>query len=82
MFIDCFYTKAYHLSSLDNGGTVGEASQLSICKPRNFVFTASSIYLSLYEMFNGYCEFSVKSSTIFFLSRFRDSLFAENYLII
>jgi hypothetical protein len=45
------------------------------------VFTASSIYLSLYPMFNGYCsEFFGIEFIAFVLSRFRNSLFAENHI--
>jgi hypothetical protein len=44
------------------------------------VFTASSIYLSLYPMFNGYCgEFIVMNVITFILSRFRDKLEKTSY---
>jgi hypothetical protein len=44
----------------------------------NFVFAASSIYLSLYPVFNGYYgELLVIKFIMFVLSTFRDSLFAE-----
>jgi hypothetical protein len=51
--------------------------------PRNSVFTASAIYLSLYPMFNEYCsEYFIINFITFVLSRFSDSLFAENHLLI
>jgi hypothetical protein len=41
------------------------------------------LYLSLYPMFNGYCgEFFVINFITFVLSRFMDSLFAGNQLLI
>jgi hypothetical protein len=47
------------------------------------VFTSSFIYISLYQTFNGYCgEYFVINCIAFIFSIFRDSLFAENHLII
>jgi len=56
---------------------------LSICKPRNFVFTVSSIYFSLQPTLNVECaEFYVMNLIIFILSKFRTKLLAANHLII
>jgi hypothetical protein len=51
--------------------------------PRHFVFTDSSIHLSLYPILNEYCgELLVINFITFVLSRFRGTLFAEIHLFI
>ena len=56
---------------------------LSVCKPRNFVFTVSSIYFSLQPTSNVKCaEFFVMNFIIFVLFKFRTTLLAANHLII
>ena len=56
---------------------------LSICKPRNFVFTVSSIHLPVWPICNAECdEFFVMNLIIVSLSKLRTKLLAANHSII